>query len=78
MPADPGAGLIARKWERLRWRIVKILNRSRRTCWSALGSWAVYGDDPRNHDFAIERCRKEAQVVGSCWCNKVNPSEGRP
>lgn len=61
--------------ERMRWRVAKLLNRHPRLCWSELGSWALYGGELRDRTWTNDRCLDEC---GSCWCNKRNPSEGRP
>jgi hypothetical protein len=61
--------------ERVRWRVAKLLNRHQRLCWAELGSWAVYGAEMRQRTWLNDRCLDEC---GSCWCNKRNPSKGRP
>jgi hypothetical protein len=64
-----------KRMKRLRWRLACLLNRHPRLCWVELGSWALYGGELRERRWANDTCLDEC---GSCWCNKRNPSEGRP
>jgi hypothetical protein len=68
--------------ERLRWRIVTLIDRRPNQCWSDLCDWAGTwkNDDPDGFIgwpwFAPWRtdqghCRDDMQRCGSCYCGKV-------
>jgi hypothetical protein len=66
------------KIESLRWRVAKLMDKVPGQCWSSLadwaGDWKDYDRDNRRglpwrpQDWA---CRRDAQRVGSCYCNKL-------
>lgn len=62
--------------EKLRWRIVALVGRMPGQCWADLVPWALYGPEPeRRLPWAptVARCREDANRVGSCYCNKIQP-----
>lgn len=65
--------------ERLRWRVASVLNRSRRTCWADLVSWAMatrreQRSKRRRHPLrevvGTSTCRRDAAEIGACYCGK--------
>lgn len=55
-----------------RWPIANALNKSRRTCWADLCSWAAYGGSLRERDVSSARCRQESveHQHRTCYCGK--------
>lgn len=68
-------------WPKWRWRVIHLLDKLNRYCWSELVDWSYYYDDEepgRLRDLPSldgqERCRQRANAedgVGSCYCGKV-------
>jgi hypothetical protein len=64
-----------KKSERLRWWIADVLNRSKRTCWADLVTWALDGRNieggrlPQPFRSAAQ-CAAEAKTCGGCYCGK--------
>lgn len=65
-------------WKRRRWIVADLLNRSPRTCWPQLATWALDGHkgsgswpdirkgDPDHSCRAESLCHRDR----SCWCGK--------
>jgi len=60
--------------ERLRWRIVYLLDKLPRQCWAQSVMWALYGHDPEEGAYrpwaSSDRCRAEFAAGHSCYCGK--------
>ncbi|WP_199425783.1 hypothetical protein [Thermaerobacillus caldiproteolyticus] len=69
--------------EKLRWKIVFLLNERKDTCWSDLADWAMGNSgDYTIRDYippkiggskwytGVRRCRQDARLCGSCYCGK--------
>lgn len=77
------------RWLFSRWFVATVLDRSDRTCWADLATWAAYGGDGGGHDEINDRlnggtaCRVESAVrENHCYCGKFvngclsrNPAE---
>ncbi|QJY46684.1 hypothetical protein [Pseudonocardia broussonetiae] len=70
--------------ERLRWRIVRLVDKLPGQCWSELADWAgrwFAGDDP-DEQYGLPwrpqgwMCREDAARVGSCYCGKLQDPAG--
>lgn len=56
--------------QRLRWRLVEILDRRADYCWTDLVQWAT-GNGERVPRRSIRSCQEDADRKGSCWCYKL-------
>lgn len=64
--------------KRWRWRIAQLMDKVPGQCWSSLADWAgdwkdYDQDNPRGLPWRpqTDGCRRDAQRVGSCYCNKL-------
>lgn len=74
--------------EKLRWRIVALVNRLPGQCWADLVSWVLADRAERRWWYLRERlpwrpipdqCRADLARVGCCYCGKLNtltPQDG--
>jgi hypothetical protein len=55
-----------------RWPVAGLLDKSGRTCWGDLATWALGSDSLRDvlASNGGQRCRLEALELGSCYCGK--------
>lgn len=57
--------------KKLRWKIAYLVNRSKRSCWADLVSWAL---DPKDHSLrtSSRRCRfgDDTKRNGACYCGR--------
>lgn len=64
--------------ERLRWRIVRLLDRLQGQCWADLVGWALEG--PKRDNIMPWQpqgysCRRDFDNTGACYCGKLRQEE---
>lgn len=72
--------------EKLRWRIVAVVNRLPGQCWADLVGWVLAGRRERREWYLRERlpwrpiqpnCREDLGRVGCCYCGTLRAPDGK-
>lgn len=60
------------RWLFSRWSVATVLDRSSRTCWANLVSWALDGGKDARREIGVGYCRSESitHPDRSCYCGK--------
>lgn len=79
MTAPTAAARIKVRYWFSRWPLADWLNRSDKTCWARLCSWAANGElrDLREYLDGGAQCKQDSEHWGACYCCKFASPEYR-